>query len=152
MKSWLYKNEIINTIEDIPSPTPFGFIYIVTHTPSGKKYLGKKSFYHTLNKKLGKKELLIQPITRGRTKTTKQVIKESDWKTYYGSEEYIKQKIKEGKQDEFTREIIHLVPSKKLLTYFECKYQFMYSVLENTDWINSNILGKFYKKDFVSQD
>jgi hypothetical protein len=152
MKNWLYKNEIINTIEDVPSPIPFGFIYIVTHIPSGKKYLGKKSFYHTLNKKLGKKELLIQPITRGRTKTTKQVIKESDWKTYYGSEEYIKQKIKEGKQDEFTREIIHLVPSKKLLTYFECKYQFMYSVLENTDWINSNILGKFYKKDFVSQD
>jgi hypothetical protein len=152
MKNWLYKNEIINTIEDVPSPIPFGFIYIVTHIPSGKKYLGKKSFYHTLNKKLGKKELLIQPITRGRTKTTKQVIKESDWKTYYGSEEYIKQKIKEGKQDEFTREIIHLVPSKKLLTYFECKYQFMYSVLENTDWINSNILGKFYKKDFDTKD
>jgi hypothetical protein len=152
MKNWLYKNEIINNIEDFPSPTPFGFIYIVTHIPSGKKYLGKKSFYHTLNKKLGKKELLIQPITRGRTKTTKQVIKESDWKTYYGSEEYIKQKIKEGKQDEFTREIIHLVSSKKLLTYYECKYQFMYSVLESTDWINSNILGKFYKKDFDTKD
>ena len=152
MKNWLYKNEIINTIEDVPSPIPFGFIYIVTHIPSGKKYLGKKSFYHTLNKKLGKKELLIQPITRGRTKTTKQVIKESDWKTYYGSEEYIKQKIKEGKQDEFTREIIHLVSSKKLLTYYECKYQFMYSVLESTDWINSNILGKFYKKDFDIKD
>jgi len=145
---WLYKEKEIQTVEDFGENSPFGFIYIVTHLPTGKKYLGKKSLFHTLNKKLGKKELAQQPVTRGRTKTTKQIIKESDWKTYYGSEEFIKQKIKEGKQEEFTREIIQLVYSKKLLTYFECKYQFMYGVLENTDWVNNNILGKFFSKDF----
>jgi hypothetical protein len=144
---WLYNNKIIKTLEDIPQNT-FGFIYITTHIPTGKKYLGKKSLYHTLNKKLGKKELLEQPISRGRTKTTKQIVKESDWKTYYGSEEFIKQKIKEGKQEEFTREIIKFVDNKKLLTYFECKYQFIYNVLENREWMNTNILGKFYSKDF----
>ena len=144
---WLYNNKIIKTLEDIPQNT-FGFIYITTHIPTGKKYLGKKSLYHTLNKKLGKKELLEQPISRGRTKTTKQIVKESDWKTYYGSEEFIKQKIKEGKQEEFTREIIKFVDNKKLLTYFECKYQFTYNVLENREWMNTNILGKFYSKDF----
>jgi hypothetical protein len=145
---WLYKEKEIQTVEDFGENSPFGFIYIVTHLPTGKKYLGKKSLFYTLNKKLGKKELAQQPVTRGRTKTTKQIIKESDWKTYYGSEEFIKQKIKEGKQEEFTREIIQLVYSKKLLTYFECKYQFMYGVLENTDWVNNNILGKFFSKDF----
>jgi hypothetical protein len=144
---WLYNNKIIKTLEDIPQNT-FGFIYITTHIPTGKKYLGKKSLYHTLNKKLGKKELLEQPISRGRTKTTKQIVKESDWKTYYGSEEFIKQKIKEGKQEEFTREIIKFVDNKKLLTYFECKYQFTYNVLENREWMNTNILGKFFSKDF----
>jgi len=36
-----------------------------------------------------------------------------------------------------------------MLTYFECKYQFMYDVLENENYLNSNILGKFYKKDFA---
>ena len=144
---WLYNNKIIETLEDIPQNT-FGFIYITTHIPTGKKYLGKKSLYHTLNKKLGKKELLEQPITRGRIKSTKQIIKESDWKSYYGSEEFIKQKIKEGKQEEFSREIIKFVDNKKLLTYFECKYQFIYNVLEDREWMNTNILGKFYSKDF----
>ena len=147
MGNWLYNNKVIETLEDIPQNI-FGFIYITTHIPTGKKYLGKKSLYHTLNKKLGKKELLEQPISRGRTKTTKQIVKESDWKTYYGSEEFIKQHIKEGKQEEFTREIIKFVDNKKLLTYFECKYQFTYNVLENREWMNTNILGKFYSKDF----
>jgi hypothetical protein len=146
----LYQNKVIKDIKDFGDCTPFGFIYITTHIPTGKKYLGKKSLFHTLNKKLGKKEQAQQPITRGRAKTTKQIIKESDWKNYYGSEEFIKQKIKENKQEEFTREIIHLVKNKKLLTYFECKYQFMYSVLESEEWINQNVLGKFYKKDFAS--
>jgi hypothetical protein len=147
MQNWLYRNKEIYSLEDIPNNI-FGFIYITTHIPTGKKYLGKKSLYHSTNVKLGKKEIANLPITRGRTKLTKQVIKESDWKSYYGSEEFIKQRIKEKKQEEFTREIIHFVENKKLLTYFECKYQFIYNVLESSEWMNSNILGKFYKKDF----
>ncbi len=40
-----------------------------------------------------------------------------------------------------------------MLTYLECKYLFQYEVLEKPDeWINDNILGKFYSKDFVSVD
>ena len=145
---WLYNNTPINTIEDIPEGT-FGFIYITTHIPTGKRYLGKKSLYHSTNQKLGKKELAEQPVTRGRAKTTKLVTKESDWKTYYGSEEFIKSAIKNKQHDEFTREIIHLVPNKKLLTYYETKYQFIYEVLESSDWLNTNILGKFYSKDLA---
>ena len=145
---WLYNNTPINTIEDIPQDA-FGFIYITTHIPTGKRYLGKKSLYHTTTKKLGKKELAEQPVTRGRAKTTKQVTKESDWKTYYGSEEYIKLAIKNKLHHEFTREIIHFVSSKKLLTYYECKYQFIYGVLESDEWMNTSILGKFYAKDLA---
>ena len=147
MKKWLYKNKEIECIEDL-GENVFGFIYVTTHIPTGKKYLGKKSLYSTINKKLGKKELANQPITRGRSKTTKQITKESDWKTYYGSEEFIKDKIKNNLHSEFSREIIQLVPTKKLLTYFECKYQFIHSVLESDKWINTNVLGKFFSKDF----
>jgi hypothetical protein len=145
---WLYQDKFIYSIEDFPTEV-FGFIYITTHLPTGKKYLGKKSLYHTNNVKLGKKELANLPVSRGRTKLTKSVTKESDWKTYYGSEEFIKSKIKEKKQNEFTREIIQLVNNKKLLTYFECKYQFQMGVLESEEFINNNILGKFFTKDFV---
>jgi hypothetical protein len=144
---WLYNNKVVETIEDIPANT-FGFIYITTHIPSGISYIGKKSLYHNVKRKLTKKELAEQ-TGRGRKSTTETIQKESDWKTYYGSEEFIKQKIKEKKQDEFKREIIHFVGNKKMLTYFECKYQFMYGVLENENYLNSNILGKFYKKDFA---
>jgi hypothetical protein len=144
---WLYNNKVVETIEDIPANT-FGFIYITTHISSGISYIGKKSLYHNVKRKLTKKELAEQ-TGRGRKSTTETIQKESDWKTYYGSEEFIKQKIKEKKQDEFKREIIHFVENKKMLTYFECKYQFMYGVIENENYLNSNILGKFYKKDFA---
>jgi uncharacterized protein YlzI (FlbEa/FlbD family) len=151
MSNWFYNGKWIESIEDFPQDT-YGFIYITIHEPSGKKYLGKKSIYHNVKKKLTKKELAEQPITRGRKSTTTTIQKESDWKTYYGSEEFIKQKIKDKKQEEFTREILVFVPNKKLLTYYECKYQFIHSVLESNEWLNTNILGKFYSKDFVTQE
>jgi len=144
---WLYNDKWIKSIEDFPQDT-YGFIYVTTHEPSGKSYLGKKSLYHNVKKKLTKKELAEQ-TGRGRKSTTQTIQKESDWKTYYGSEEFIKQKIKEKKQDEFTRKILHFVNNKKLLTYFECKYQFQLGVLESNEWLNTNILGKFFSKDFV---
>ena len=145
---WLYKEKVIEKIEDFPQDT-FGFIYIVTHKPSGKSYIGKKSLFHNIKKKLTKKELAEQ-TGPGRKSATRVVVKESDWKTYYGSAKPIMELIKGGKQEEFTREILQLVPNKKLLTYYECKYLFEYSVLENPDgYFNDNILGKFFTKDFI---
>jgi hypothetical protein len=144
---WLYKDKVINTLEDFPEGI-YGFIYITTHNPSGTSYIGKKSLFHNIKKKLTKKELAEQ-TGPGRKSTAKVIQKESDWKTYYGSAKPILDMLKEGKYDEFTREILHLVPNKKLLTYYECKYLFTYGVLENPlEYLNDNILGKFYRKDF----
>ena len=145
---WLYNEKVIENIEDFPQNT-FGFIYVVKHIPTGKAYIGKKVLYHNVKRKLTKKELAEQ-TGPGRKSATKVVEKESDWKTYYGSAKPILELIKGGKQEEFTREIIQLVPNKKLLTYYECKFLFEYGVLENPDgYFNDNILGKFYTKDFV---
>jgi hypothetical protein len=149
MNNWLYENKEIISLEDFPTDT-FGYIYMVTHTPSGVSYLGKKSLYHNVKRKLTKKELADMPVTRGRKVTTEIVKKESDWRTYFGSAKPILALIKDGKQEEFTRQILQLVPNKKLLTYYECKYMFTHGVLENPDkWFNDNILGKFYSKDFL---
>ena len=149
MNNWLYENKEIISLEDFPTDT-FGYIYMVTHTSSGVSYLGKKSLYHNVKRKLTKKELADMPVTRGRKVTTDVVKKESDWKTYFGSAKPILALIKDGKQEEFTRQILQLVPNKKLLTYYECKYLFTHGVLENPDkWFNDNILGKFYSKDFL---
>jgi hypothetical protein len=145
---WLYKEKVINSLEDMPQDT-FGFVYIVTHNQSGISYIGKKSLFHNIKKKLTKKELAEQ-TGPGRKSATRVVVKESDWKTYYGSAKPIMELIKGGKQEEFTREIIQLVPNKKLLTYYECKYLFKYGVLEHPlEYFNDNILGKFFTKDFA---
>jgi hypothetical protein len=145
---WLYKEQVIEKIEDFPQDA-FGFIYITTHKPSGISYIGKKSLYHNVKRKLTKKELAEQ-TGRGRKPTTQVVQKESDWKTYYGSAKPILEILKDGKHDEFTREILQIVNNKKLLTYYECKYLFVMGVLEHpTKYFNDNILGKFYSKDFI---
>jgi hypothetical protein len=147
--NWLYKGNTIEDISQFPENT-YGFVYIVTHAPTNKSYIGKKVLYHNKKTKLGKKEIATQ-TGPGRKPTTKIVTKESDWKTYYGSEIEIKKLLAEGKHNEFERVILKLVDNKKLLTYFEVKHQFIYEVLEHpNDWFNNNILGKFFSKDFLS--
>ena len=135
---WLYKNKEINSIEDMPIDT-FGFVYLVTHTPSGKKYLGKKQLI--ANRTL--------PPLKGQKKKRK-IQKESDWKTYYGSQAEIKTLVKES-QDmlEFVREIRIFVSTKKLLGYYENKLLYAYDVLENDEYLNNNISGKYFRKDFI---
>tara|TARA_Y100000361_G_scaffold9821_1_gene7940 strand:- start:6 stop:455 length:450 start_codon:yes stop_codon:yes gene_type:complete len=148
--SWLYKTEVIEDISQFPKDT-YGFIYRVIHLPSGKSYIGRKNLYHNRKQKLTKKEiaLLTGP---GRKPTHKRVEKESDWLNYYGSNKEVIGLIKEGKSEEFKKYIIKLAPNKKLLTYYETKYLFVYGVLEKPDeYYNDNILGKFYTKDLENQ-
>ena len=149
MKNWLYEGKEVTSIEELPQ-NAFGFIYITTHIPSNRAYIGKKSLYHNIKRKLTKKELAEQ-TGRGRKSTTQVVQKESDWKTYFGSAKPVLELLKEGKQNEFKREILKVVDNKKLLTYYECKYLFMMGVLEHPElYFNDNILGKFFSRDFGS--
>ena len=147
--SWTYKNNEINDITQFPDNT-YGFVYINRHKPSGKAYIGKKILQFTKKTKLGKKELVKLAGIVGRRPSYKLVVKESDWKTYYGSQKDIKQLLAEGKKDEFERTILKMCPNKKSMTYFELKYQMVYQVLEKPDeFFNDNILGKFFTKDLT---
>jgi len=137
---------IPNSYEEFPENT-YGYVYQTTHLPTGKKYIGKKTLIYSQKKKLGKKELALYE-GKGRPPKFKIVQKESDWKTYYGSHEFIKTSIKEGKQDEFQREILQLAFSKKELTYLENKWLFSQAVLESEEYLNDNIEGRYFKKDF----
>ena len=143
MKKWLYKNKEINEISDLPN-NAFGFVYQTTHLPTNKKYIGKKSLMYNLKKKLGKKEKLLWE-GKGKPPVYKRVLKESDWKKYYGSHSF----IKEANEEDLKREILEIAYHKKELTYLECKYQFTLGVLESRSYLNDNILGKFFDKDFV---
>lgn len=142
---WRYKKDLISDISQMPEGV-FGFIYEVNHILTGKKYIGRKQLISVTTKALGKKELA--EITDKRASKKKKVQKESDWKTYYGSHSEIKQRIKEGKKEEFERTIIEFAFTPKHLTYLETKYLFSLEVLENPNiFYNDNILGKFFRKD-----
>ena len=132
--------------EEFPKGT-YGYVYQTTHIPTGKKYVGKKSLIYNLKKKLGKKELALHE-GKGRPPKFKMVQKESDWKTYYGSHQFIKEEIKSGNQSHFERIILQLAYSKKELTYLENKALFSLAVLETEDYLNDNIEGRYFKRDF----
>lgn len=157
MQEWKYGDKKIETLEDTPEGSE-GFVYEILHKPTGRKYIGKKVLYNRLNKKLGKRELGKLKEERkekgigGRLPKKKKVIKESDWKKYYGSTDEIKVLIKEGKQSEFERNIIRFVKSRKLLTYYETKILFEKEVIESdNNYINDNIAGKFFRRDFIQE-
>jgi hypothetical protein len=139
---WLYS-------EEFDPQDYFGFVYKITNLTNSKFYIGKKYFYHTSNVKLGKKELAALPVTRGRKSTTKQVIKESDWISYWGSSKELQQDVKELGAEMFECIILKLCKDKKELTYYELHYQCVNECLLSYDSYNDNILGKFFRKDLV---
>jgi hypothetical protein len=132
--SWKFNGNIV-TEENTPEGA-VGFVYKIIHLPTGKYYIGKKSLTQTRR---------LKPL---KGKVRKRVVKKaSDWEKYYSSNEWIKQQIKEGKEEEFVRVIIQFCFSKKSLTYWEVWWQFKEDVLNNPLSINENIIGKFFRKD-----
>ena len=53
-----------------------------------------------------------------------------------------------GNQSHFERIILQLAYSKKELTYLENKALFSLGVLESEDYLNDNIEGRYFKRDF----
>lgn len=116
----------------------FGFVYQITHVVSGKIYIGKKQLMTTRT---------LPPLKGERKK--RKVIKEGNWQTYYGSQAEMKQLVKEAESlEEFDRRILRYCFSKKELTYRELEEQVKHNVLEEDRYINSNIGGKYFRKDF----
>jgi len=154
--TWMYRERVITSIEDMPQGT-YGFVYEVWHKPTDIKYIGKKVLYFERNKKLGKKALEIlkeeraKQGLRGRVPLKQKVITESNWKDYYGSQkEIVALSKKDNAGENWHKKILEFAPNKKLLTYYETKYLFNNEVLENSNntYINDNILGKFFTRDF----
>lgn len=137
---WKYQDQIIDSSDQFPEGT-FGFIYCVTHIPSNRKYVGKKQLSSNRKAKLTKKE---KSLTENKRKRFKRVIKETDWLTYWGSSDELKQDIEKLGKENFEREILCFCKSKMDLSYWEVHFQIKYEVLF-TDSYNKNILGKFYK-------
>jgi hypothetical protein len=138
--SWTYKGKEFDELS-IPKHG-IGFIYIMTAIIDGKSvaYIGKKNFFTNRKKPLGKKALAL--ITDKRVKKYTREIK-TDFMRYYSSNATLKDAHKAGVS--IKREILMICNTGMELTYQEVKHQFKYEVLEKDEYLNANILGRFYK-------
>ena len=135
---WLYKGKPFTT-DDIGDL--FGFVYRITNLSTGKQYIGRKYFWQKRKPKGGKRR----------------VTSESDWKRYYGSSEELKQDIKSLGKENFRREIISVHKTLGRTNYEETRQLFLNNVLtESVDglpkYYNSNILGRYMRKDYFDAD
>jgi hypothetical protein len=138
--SWIYQGKCFEEL-DIPQGG-IGFIYMMTAIIDGKSvaYIGKKNFFANIKRPLGKKALAMS--TDKRLKKYKRELK-PDFMRYYSSNKILKDAHKAGVT--IKREILRICYSQMELTYQETKYQFQYEVLEKEEYLNGNILGRFYK-------
>jgi hypothetical protein len=128
--SWTYQNTLVETLpEDC-----VGFVYLITNTISGRKYIGKKLA------KFAKTTYKVVKLKNGTKKKKKIRSKiDSDWRDYYGSSPNLTKDIEALGKENFTREILYYCTSKAQCSYIEAREQFTNKVLESDDWYNGHI-------------
>lgn len=127
---WYYQGEQISRIEQVPAGA-VGFVYKITFPEMDLHYIGKKNLHSSRT----------LPPLKG-YKRNRRIQKESNWLTYSSSNLEVKELIDLG--HEVHKEILTFAWSQRQLTYLETKMLFVYSVLEDDNYLNQNILGKFY--------
>ena len=138
---WTYQGKEISEL-------PVGceaFVYLITNKSNGMKYVGKK---------LAKFKVTKPPL-KGK-KNKRRSTKESDWRDYWGSSDRLNADVELLGPENFTREILHICPSRGIASYLEAREQFERRVLETDDYYNgiinvrvggSNILKEHLKKN-----
>ena len=136
---WKY-NGVAFTGEDIGDH--FGFVYLITNIQNGRKYIGRKYFW-SFRKPPGKK---------------RRVKKESDWRKYYGSCPELKEDVEKFGKENFSRTILSLHKTAGRTNFEETRQLFINGVLtESLDtgepaFYNSNILSRYFRKDYYEKD
>lgn len=136
---WIYQGRVF-TSEDIKDYV--GFVYLITHIPTGRKYIGRK-YLKQHRKPKGAKRRVTQ---------------ESNWKKYYSSCDELKALVKEEGEQNFKREILSLHKSEGKTNFEETRLLFLYNVLteklENGEsaYFNNQILSRYYKKDYFTME
>jgi hypothetical protein len=128
--SWLFESTLVEVLpEDC-----VGFVYLITNTISGRKYIGKKLA------KFSKTTYKVVKLKNGNKKRKKIRSKiDSDWQTYYGSNDELNRDIQTLGQDNFKREILYYCNSKAQCSYIEAREQFRHQVLESDAYYNGQI-------------
>ena len=121
---WTYQGK---TIDSLPEDCE-GFVYLITNTTNGKRYVGKK---------LAKFKKTRPPL-KGRINKRRSKV-ESDWKDYWGSSDHLLADVAQLGEDKFTREILYICNTRGVMSYLEAREQFERRVLESDDYYNGII-------------
>ena len=139
---WLYNGDIF---ESCHIGDNYGFVYRITDTESGRKYIGRKYFWQKR-----------KPRPKVDGKRRRRVTSESNWKKYYGSCPELKEAIDLRGKSSFLREIISLHETPGKVNYEETRQLFLNNVLtEALDdgtpaYYNSNVLSRYFRKDYFN--
>ena len=141
---WMYRGSVFDgsLIGD-----NYGFVYKITCSTTNRSYIGRKYFWQKR-----------KPRDTGQTTKRRRVTSESDWRKYYGSCPELKEDIKQYGRESFAREILSLHTTPGRVNYEETRQLFVHDVLTKalTDgtpvYYNSNILGRYYRKDYFKYD
>jgi hypothetical protein len=102
--TWYYHNTNAEFKEEDIQDN-FGFVYLITHIPTGRKYIGKKFF--------------TKAATRQVKGKRKKIRKSSDWELYWGSNKKLQEEVKTNGPDNYVREILHLCKTRSECSYWE---------------------------------
>ena len=130
---WLYNGKEF-TSEMIEKNV--GFVYEIYDKEAKMFYIGKKKFWSKVTK----------PPLKGR-KNKRRSLKESDWKSYYGSSEVVKSLVENTGEWRFERRIIRLCKSAGEMSYYEMKEQLDNDVLLKPEiYYNAFVGGKIHRR------
>jgi hypothetical protein len=138
---WTYKGKLVDSLpEDCE-----GFVYLITNTTNDKKYIGKKNA----------KATKTRPPLKGKKRKRRTTV-ESDWRDYWGSSDNLLNDIEALGKEKFTREILHMCPSRGIASYLEAREQFERRVLESDEYyngiINVRIGGSKILKEYLGNE
>ena len=128
--TWYYKGAIVT---ELPEDC-VGFVYLISCNTSGRLYVGKKLAKFS---KTTYKTVKLKNGTKKKKKIRSKI--DSDWQTYYGSNEELNKDVAALGADQFTREIMYYCRSKAECSYIEAREQFTHKVLESQDYYNGQI-------------
>lgn len=127
---WLFEGKEVTQLDD----SVVGFVYIITNTVTGRRYIGKKLA------KFSRTTYRVVKLKNGNKKRKKIKSKiDSDWQLYTGSSIELNQDIEKIGIENFTREILYYCRSKAECNYVEARTQFELKVLESDDYYNGQI-------------
>ena len=129
---WIYNGYKVN---ELPNEIKY-FVYCIHYT-NGKKYIGKK---------VVRSEQRMKPLKDMRKNARRVIEKESDWREYNGSS-----KLTKGLEIH-SKQILYLCKDKRTATYIEARELMKVDAPINPDYVNENILGKFYDNAMNTYD